>query len=120
MSTKNSFEKNGYIKIDNYLSDNIDFIKISQELHNKLQTKISKYNFNKLGGYRIGNINVHAGKYSKKIWELLIKNNFNDVIIKILNKPINDFRLDHAEILVFLVKVPNNFILMAILKTLCI
>ena len=109
MSTKNNFEKNGYIKIDNYLSDNIDFIKISQELHNKLQTKISKYNFNKLGGYRIGNINVHAGKYSKKIWELLIKNNFNDVIIKILNKPIKDFRLDHAGNLSFPGKGSQQF-----------
>ena len=96
MNIKDNFENNGYIKIDNFLSDDNDFIRISEELHIKLQLKISKYNLNKLGGYKIGNINVHAGKYSKRIWELLIKNNLDDLIIKILNKSVKDFRLDHA------------------------
>ena len=109
MNIKDNFENNGYIKIDNFLSDNNNFIKISEELHIKLQLKISKYNLNDLGGYKIGNINVHAGKYSKKIWELLIKNNLDDVIIKILNKSVKDFRLDHAGNLSFPGKGSQQF-----------
>jgi len=90
MSIKNNFNKDGYVKINNFLSG-VEFNNVSANLHKELNKSINSFNFSNIGGYYIGNINVNPGIYATKIWELLISSKLDDLMNEIFNKPINKF-----------------------------
>lgn len=108
MNIKNNFNNDGYVKINNFLS-NIEFNNICINLHEELNNKINSFNFSSIGGFLIGNINVNPGIYAIKIWELLIFNKLNDLINEIFNKNINNFSVIAAGNLNFPEKGQQKF-----------
>jgi hypothetical protein len=78
---KNEFDKNGFIKISNFINDK-DFYKLCENIDKEINLKFIKNEkkLSKLGGAMIGNININSGYHGNSIWSYLQKNNINKII----------------------------------------
>jgi hypothetical protein len=108
LNLKNKFENNGYIIIKNFISSN-NFFKISNSLNKEIESTLNHSNIKKFGGYQIGNINVHPGKYGKLIWDILIENKLDHLVEKILDKKIDNYFIQPAGNLSLPKKGGQNF-----------
>ena len=92
MNPRENFYKDGYLIVPNFIK-NDNFHKLSDELNHEIQKKIENTELKKIGGYKIGNLGLDAGIYATKIWELILKQNFDKLISQILEKPLSDFTI---------------------------
>ena len=92
MNLRETFYKNGYLVIPGYLK-NKNFDNICKNLDNKISNTLEKTNLKKIGGYKIGNLGLHSGKYATAIWELMIQNGIGELIKNILNRQLSDFEI---------------------------
>lgn len=92
MSLKQNFKNNGYIYLSSFLNSN-DFYNICDQFKSKVTKKLHETNLNKIGGFKIGNLNLNAGRDANKIWSLLIKNNLENLIFETLGKKLSDFTI---------------------------
>ena len=67
MSKEKNLENNGYLHIPNFIKEG-NFDAICKDLNENINNKINKINLKKIGGYKIGNLNLYAGKYGSKLW----------------------------------------------------
>ena len=72
MSLQQNFKNNGYIYLSSFLNSN-EFYNICDQFKSKVTKKLHETNLNKIGGFKIGNLNLNAGRDANKIWSLLIK-----------------------------------------------
>lgn len=89
---KVKFDENGYI-IKNLFYKNEQFNKISIEFKKEILSKINKINFQNIGGFRSGNLNINPGRYGKDILELLLKKKFKDFFNFITGDNIENFKI---------------------------
>lgn len=88
------FKKNGYLTND-FLCNNDDFLKISNELKLDLEKYINN-NFEiikKLGGFKSGNLNFISKNHSENIIRLLYKNNFKEYLSFLIKDDISTYEL---------------------------
>ena len=104
---KLNFEDNGYI-IKNILSNNKDFIKITQNFKKELKEIINKNDFTHLGGYKSGNLNISPGNYGKEILIVLNKLNFENYFNFLTSDKIDNYQILYGGNL-NLVKSKNQF-----------
>ena len=90
MNLRESFYKDGYLIIPNFIK-NESFFNLSDELNLQIKKKISNTNLTKIGGYKIGNLGLDAGKYAEEIWNLLLKQDIEKLILEILDKSLSEF-----------------------------
>ena len=75
----NNFNLNGYLVIRNFLNLK-NFDKICKNLDLEISEMLKEKSISKLGGYKIGNLNVHPGKYSNQILNEMKMNKFLELI----------------------------------------
>ena len=92
MNLRENFYKDGYLIIPNFIK-NESFLKLSDELNLQIQKKINSMDLTKIGGYKIGNLGLDAGKYATGIWELLLKQDIEKIILEILEKSLPTFTI---------------------------
>ena len=90
MNLRESFYKDGYLIIPNFIK-NESFFKLSDELNIQIKKKIHNTDLTKIGGYKIGNLGLDAGQYASEIWELLLKQDIEKLILEILEKSLSEF-----------------------------
>tara|TARA_X000001036_G_scaffold437979_1_gene484641 strand:+ start:1933 stop:2682 length:750 start_codon:yes stop_codon:yes gene_type:complete len=90
MNLRESFYKDGYLIIPNFIK-NESFFKLSDELNLQIKKKIYNTDLTKIGGYKIGNLGLDAGQYASEIWELLLKQDIEKLILEILEKSLSEF-----------------------------
>lgn len=86
--------KKGYI-IKDIFSNDIDFLKITDELKSDINFNYNKNysNLKKLGGFKSGNLNFISKLHSNKIIKLLNKNNFKNYFNFITNDDIQNYKI---------------------------
>tara|TARA_B100001540_G_C15787899_1_gene634082 strand:+ start:1037 stop:1804 length:768 start_codon:yes stop_codon:yes gene_type:complete len=92
MSPRENFSNDGYLIVPGFVK-NENFFQLSDELNQKIQSKINNMDLKKIGGYKIGNLNLNAGKYASKIWDLLLEQDIEKLIVNLLEKPLSDFTI---------------------------
>lgn len=85
----NKFFKDGFLIFNNFLKSE-KFKKTCTEINQDLENILYKTNLKKIGGFLMGNLNVYPGKYSKIILDMLISENFYDIIENITQKKRED------------------------------
>mgnify|MGYP006081635759 FL=1 len=89
---KVNFDENGYI-IKDLFYKNEQFNKISIEFKKEILSTINKINFQNIGGFSSGNLNINPGRYGKDILELLLKKKFKDFFNFITGDNIENFKI---------------------------
>ena len=92
MNLRENFYKSGYLIIPGFLK-NKNFENVCNTLENRILNTLEKTDLKKIGGYKIGNLGLHAGKYASEIWNLLMQNGIEDLIKTILDKPLSEFTI---------------------------
>jgi len=82
------FSNQGFLIFNNFLKSK-EFSKTCVEINKNIEKIINKTNLEKIGGFLIGNLNVYPGRFSKKILDMLVKENFYGIIENITQKKIN-------------------------------
>ena len=75
----NLFQEQGYVLLKQFIIDD-SYAAICENLKQDLLTEYKNSDKKNLGGYIMGNFNVYPGKYSKIIFDLLIKNGLDGII----------------------------------------
>ena len=91
------FKKNGFLIIPNFINgENKEFIDLSNQLETEVKKKYSQINKNKFGGTIMGNLGVYPGELGNKIFKICLKNKFDEIVNKTLEKNIDEFHIRHG------------------------
>ena len=82
---RSKFSNEGFLILDNFIKSQ-EFKQTCIEINQNLENIINKTNLKKIGGFIIGNLNVYPGRYSKKILDMLVRENFYEIIENITQK----------------------------------
>ena len=86
----NLFQEQGYVLLKQFIIDD-SYAAICENLKKDLLTEYKNSDKKNLGGYIMGNFNVYPGKYSKIIFDLLIKNGLDGIIEQITGDKFSEF-----------------------------
>ena len=92
VSNYNLFQDKGYILLKQFIIDN-NFAAICENLKKDILTEYKNLNKKSLGGYVMGNIAAYPGKYSKIIFDVLIKNGLEGIIEQITGDKFSAFNI---------------------------
>ena len=90
ISNYNLFKENGYILLKQFISDN-SFAEICENLKKDLLAEYKNLDKKSLGGFVMGNLTTYPGKYSKIIFDLLIKSGLDRIIEQITRDKFSEF-----------------------------
>lgn len=88
----NKFKKNGYLIFPKFINSK-HFNRLCIELNKDIEKSLRLANTSMLGGSLVGNLNLYPGHYGKKIFVLLRKKKFLNILENITKKKINNFSI---------------------------
>jgi len=89
---KLNFDENGYI-VKNSFYKNEQFNRISNEFKEEISFIVKKINFENMGGFKSGNLNIYPGRYGKDILKLLFEKKFKDFFNFITGDDIDKYKI---------------------------